>query len=265
MFREVKLSLKLMLNYMKFNLSSAMEYRTSFIIQTMAMAINNSAFIFFWWILFENLNSIGGYAFVDVMRIWALSSTSFGIANILFGNSRNLTSLILKGDLDTYLLQPKDVLINLIASKSNISAWGDAIYGLLLISLVEKFSLTSIGLFLLLSLTGGLFLTSFMITLHSLSFYMGNMESFAALMTEFLITFSTYPEGIFTEKIKWIFYSLAPVAFIAYLPRKILLDVNLALIAVLLFVLFLWIVLAYSIFYKGLKRYESGNLISTKL
>jgi ABC-2 type transport system permease protein len=250
---------------MKFNISSAMEYRMSFIIQTIGMALNNSAFIFFWWILFNTVENIGGYGFEDVMRIWALASTSFGIANIFFGNTRFITQIIMTGELDTYLLQPKDPVINMICGKTSLSSWGDAIYGLLLIMIVERFLLSKIVLFLILSTTGALLLTAVMVTLHSLSFYAGNMEAFAGLMVEFMITFSIYPEGIFGGALKWVLYTIVPVAFLAYIPRAIIMSLNLSLIPLVMIVVILWVIIAYTVFYHGLKRYESGNLIVNRL
>ena len=60
--------------YFKLNLSAAMEYRTSFLIQTFGMILNNLSFAFFWWLLFERFESIGGYGFTDVMLLWAFTS-----------------------------------------------------------------------------------------------------------------------------------------------------------------------------------------------
>ena len=65
MLMEVKKSLKLLGYYFKFNMSSAMEYRANFLLQSFGMILNNAAFIFFWWILFSNVPSIGGYGFKD--------------------------------------------------------------------------------------------------------------------------------------------------------------------------------------------------------
>jgi ABC-2 type transport system permease protein len=104
-----------------------------------------------------------------------------------------------------------------------------------------------------------------MVTLHSLSFYAGNMEAFAGLMVEFMITFSIYPEGIFAGALKWVLYTIVPVAFLAYIPRTIIMSLNLSLIPLVMIVVILWIMIAYTVFYRGLKRYESGNLIVNRL
>ncbi|MDF2519984.1 MAG: hypothetical protein K0R84_612, partial [Clostridia bacterium] len=131
MLMEVKKSIRLMLYYFKFNMSAVMEYRVSFLVQSFGMMLNNSAFIFFWWILFNNVETIGGYTFRDEMLLWALSSSSFGLCFVAFGNVSQITRMILNGELDTYLLQPKDPLINILCSKTIVSAWGDTLYGII--------------------------------------------------------------------------------------------------------------------------------------
>lgn len=265
MLMEVKKSLKLMFYYFKFNISSAMEYRVSFLIQSIGMIINNSAFIFFWWILFNNVNSIGGYGFKDVMMLWALSSTSFGMCFVVFGNINQITRMILNGELDTYLLQPKDPLINIIYSKTIVSAWGDTLYGIILFFFIKGINIKIFLLFLLFCITGAIMFSSVLITIHSLSFYTGNTEGLAQLVTEFLISFSIYPEGIFKGGIKYILYTIIPAGFMVYIPAKVFNDFNISRIFAVLAAALIWMCIAYMMFYRGLKKYESGNLIINKL
>lgn len=265
MLMEVKKSIKLVFYYFKFNLSSVMEYRISFLIQCFGMMLNNTAFIFFWWILFNNVNKIGGYGFKDVMMLWSLSSTSFGICFVLFGNVNQITRMILNGELDTYLLQPKDPLINILSSKTTVSAWGDTLYGIILFFIMKGFDFKAFSLFLLFCITGALIFSSVLVTIHALSFYTGNTEGLAQLTTEFLISFSIYPEGIFKGGIKYILYTIIPSAFIVYLPASIINKFYFVSIMEVLAVALVWIIIAYTMFYKGLKKYESGNLIISKL
>ena len=265
MLMEVKKSLKLMLYYFKFNISSVMEYRVSFLVQSFGMVLNNAAFIFFWWILFNNVNDIGGYGFKDVMMLWALSSAGFGVCFVVFGNVKEITRMILNGELDTYLLQPKDPLINIICSKTIVSAWGDTLYGVVLFFLVKGFDIKGFLLFLLFTITAGIIFASVLITIHSLSFYAGNLDGLAQLCIEFLISFSIYPEGIFKGGLKYILYTIIPAAFMVYIPARVINQFNLIMLLEVLGVALLWIVIAYAAFYRGLKKYESGNLIINKL
>ncbi|GCD10841.1 ABC transporter permease [Clostridium tagluense] len=265
MLMEAKKSLKLMGYYFKFNISSVMEYRMSFLVQCFGMILNNSAFIFFWWILFENISTIGGYGFKDEMMLWALMSTSFGLCFVVFGNVNQITRMIINGELDSYLLQPKDPLINILCSKTIVSAWGDTLYGVILFFIIKGFHVRSFLLFLLFCITGALILASVLVTFHALSFYSGNTEGLAQLATEFFISFSIYPEGIFSNAVKYILYTVIPVAFVVYIPAKVINEFSLVMLLEVLGVALVWIVIAYTMFYKGLKKYESGNLITNKL
>jgi ABC-2 type transport system permease protein len=265
MLMEVKKSLKLMLYYFKFNISSVMEYRVSFLMQAFGMALNNSAFIFFWWILFNNVPRIGGYGFKEEMMLWAISSTSYGITFVVFGNVNQITRMIMNGELDTYLLQPKDPLVNLVCSKTIMSALGDALYGVIVFFIINGFNLQRFVLFLLFCITGALIISSILTTIHALSFYSGNTEGFAQMVIEFIVSFSIYPEGIFNNALKYILYTVLPVAFIVYVPARVLTDFSLVHFVYILGAALLWIIIAYTVFYRGLKRYESGNLIISKL
>jgi len=251
--------------YFKFNISSVMEYRMSFLIQCFGMILNNSAFIFFWWILFKNVNTIGGYGFKEEMMLWALMSTSFGLCFVVFGNVNQITRMILNGELDSYLLQPKDPLINILCSKTIVSAWGDTLYGVILFFIIRGFDIKALLLFLLFSITDALIFSSVLVTFHALSFYAGSAEGLAQTVTEFFISFSIYPEGIFNNGIKYVLYTVIPVAFIVYIPAKLINQFSIVMLLEVLGVTLLWMVIAYTVFYKGLKKYESGNLIINKL
>lgn len=265
MLMEVRKSLKLMYYYFKFNLSSVMEYRVSFLLQTFGMALNNSAFIFFWWILFNNVPSIGGYGFREEMMLWAISSTSYGINFVIFGNVNQITRMIMNGELDTYLLQPKDPLINLVCSKTIMSALGDTLYGVIVFFIINGFDMKKFLLFLLFCITGALILASILVTVHALSFHVGNAEGFAQMIVEFIVSFSIYPEGIFNNALKYILYTVLPVAFIVYVPARVLTEFSIVYLLGIMGIALLWIIIAYSVFYRGLKKYESGNLIISKL
>lgn len=265
MLMEVSKSLRLIFYYFKFNISAVMEYRISFLIQSFGMILNNASFIFFWWILFNNINIIGGYGFKDVMMLWAITSTSYGLAFVTFGNIPHITSMILKGELDTYLLQPRDPLINIICSKTIISGWGDFLYGIILFFIVRGFDIRGFILFLLFCLTGALMFSAVLVTVHTLSFHIGSAQGIGQLVTEFLITFSIYPEGIFTGITKYILYTAIPVAFMVYIPSEVIGKFDLIRILQVFAMCLLWIILAYIAFYKGLKKYESGNLIINRI
>jgi ABC-2 type transport system permease protein len=135
---NMKKHLRIAACYFRLNLASALEYRMSFYTQAIGMALNNSAFIFFWWIAYEQIGGrIAGYSFRDVLFIWAATSSAFGLSHVLFHNVGRLSDLIITGELDVFLLQPCNILVNLSCARTSLSAYGDLAYGFILIALSQ--------------------------------------------------------------------------------------------------------------------------------
>lgn len=257
--------LKLIGLYFKYNLQSAMEYRASFITQALGMFLNNAFFIFFWWVIFQKVSSIGGYGFREVMLIWALAASTFGAVHIVFGNVRRLPEVIMNGELDTFLLQPKNVYVNVQCSRMDLSAWGDLIFGFVLFFAIFGPDPLRLLLFILFTAAGGLLMGAVLTSAGTLTFFIGNSSTISRMVMEFLLNFSLYPDSIYGREIKLIMYTIIPAGFIVFMPIRLLSSFSWYGLLILLAVDALYISAAYLFFRKGLEKYESGNLISTRL
>jgi ABC-2 type transport system permease protein len=257
--------LRLLAHYLRFNLAAGMEYRASFITQVVGMVLNNASFIVFWLILFRQLGDIRGYGFRDVMFLWALSAAGYGLAGVFLGNAGGLSRTIVLGELDVYLLQPKPVLPSFLASRMSISAWGDILYGLVLYAVTQPITVWQIALFLLFSVLFCLVLSSVRILYHSLTFFLGNAEEFAATVSELVLTFCLYPGSIFEGPSTWVLHSLVPAALVAWIPIGLFQSFSWTRLAVLLGADALVIAASVLVFRLGLRRYESGNRIDARM
>jgi len=245
------------------NLAAAMEYRVNFLVQVFGMILNNCAFIVFWKVLFRRAGNLGGYGFRDVMFLWAITAVAFGISHVVFGNVRNLSVLIKQGDLDVYLLQPKDVLFNAMTSRTIVSAWGDMCFGLVLFGFLRPEASAWMG-FLFFSATGTLVLSATFVLGESLTLFVDGSEGLSQSVAEMILSFSLYPEKVFPEGMRWIFYSILPSGFIVFLPLAFWRAPSVGIAA--------WVTLAaagygfgaWLLFSAGLRRYESGNRISAR-
>jgi ABC-2 type transport system permease protein len=256
---------RLFSHYIRFNLSAGMEYRVSFITQVVGMFLNNSAFIVFWLVLYSNLGDINGYAFGDVMFLWALSASGYGLAGVFLGNAPQLSRTIYTGELDVYLLQPKPVLPNFLLSRMSVSAWGDLIYGVLLFGFTQVFSPQRAMLFALFSILMAIVLVSLRVLYHSATFFLGNAEEFATTASDLVISFMLYPGSIFEGPVTLILHSLIPAALIAYIPVKLMHAFDPVTLLVLLAADGAVVLAAWGAFRLGLRRYESGNRMGTRL
>ena len=256
---------RMVCDYFRTNLASAMEYRVSFLMQSLGMAINDVFFLFFWWMVFQQTGTLGGYGFRDVMSIWALSASTFGLLHILFGNVRRLNHLVQSGELDIFLLQPRDPYIHAHCARMNFSAWGDFIYALLLFVFITGFHPGKWLLFLLFTVAGAVLLGAVLSMADSLVFFWGDSSGLTRLVTEFMLTFSLYPESIFRPGVKWLIYTLLPTAFVVFLPYQVIQSFNLPVLLLVLGVDVFAMLLARRVFAAGLKRYASGNRMGARL
>ncbi|XMB67320.1 ABC-2 family transporter protein [Mycoplasmatota bacterium zrk1] len=261
---EVRKNLRFVFKNIKYNILKVMEYRVSFIFQVFGMILNNGSFIIQWIILYSIKDNFDGYLFEDIMKLWAVAAGSFGINRVLFGNSIWISNLITTGKLDTYLVQPKNVLLNVITSRSSAGAIGDIIYGYIVIAIIKP-DLLYILLYSFLILIGGLIHTAAIIVYQSLAFWIGRADSIAVALEQAMLMPSTYPEGLFNGIIKTILFTAIPVGFVVYMPVRILRLFEFKMVAILLIVALSSALLASLVFYRGLRRYSSSNLMIVRI
>ena len=262
----MKKHLKIFSCYFRLNFASALEYRASFFSQAFGTALSNSSFIFFWWVAFEQIGGrIAGYSFEDVLFIWAVTSSGFGLSTVLFANTSRLTLLIVTGELDTFLLQPCNILLNVLCARTNLSAYGDLLYGFVIMFIFYSSNGVAWLWFFVGILLYGLLLTAITLTAHSLSFYLGDASMIGGMVTEFAINFSVYPEKIYAPVLRAVMYSVIPVGIAVHTPLRLFGDFSLPGILIAFGGAALYCALACLFFYRGLRRYESGNAIVTRL
>jgi ABC-2 type transport system permease protein len=252
--------------YFRLNLAAGAAYRAAFVTQVFGMFLNNSAFIAFWLILFDRIGSdIAGYEFSDVMFLWALAAAGVGMSQVFAGNAAHLSRIIYSGELDVYLLQPKPVVPNLVGSRMIVSGWGDVAYGVVLYLVSQRLTVYGAALFVVFSLLMALVFTAMRVLYHSLTFFLGNAQSFATLASEAVISFMLYPGSIFKGPAVWILHSLVPAALVAYIPARLVKHFDPVFFAALVAADAALVATSLLVFKWGLRRYESGNRMGTRL
>lgn len=258
--------LKIFVCFLKMNLASALEYRASFFMQVFGMVLSNSSFIFFWWLTFSKIGgTVAGYRFEDILFIWAVTSTGFGLGHILFDNVTSLTPLIISGELDTFILQPCNVLMNVLCCRTSLSSYGDFVYGVLIMCLFYIKEPSAWICYIFGSLMCAVVLTAATLFAHTLTFYLGDASLIGQFVTEFLVSFSTYPEKIYGPFVRAFMYSVIPAGVAVHIPLRLFHSFGIKEFVISLGWGIVYCILAGAFFYRGLRKYESGNVISTRL
>ena len=131
--------------------------------------------------------------------------------------------------------------------------------------IIYGFSIKTFLLFTLFSITGGIIITAVAVLWGSLAFWFGKVDMVANTMNGLPTSFATYPDGIFKGIVKILFYTLIPIGFANYLPIHIITDFNIYYLFVVLSITVIFVILAFLIFYKGLKKYSSSNLMNVRV
>ena len=264
MSTAVKNQLRVCLLSVKYNIMREMVNKVTFLTNICFMMLNNASFLVQWAILFRLKEDIGGYGFREIMLLWGLSASSFGLSHILFARVFSLPELIINGKLDAYLVLPKNVLLGVMTSSTRVSAIGDLAYGLLIVCLTG-FHIKRILLFLLFTVTGAVIITAFALLLGSLAFWFVQTEMLGVQMQNVVISFATYPDGIFEGITKFLLYFIIPTGMMIYQPVHMMMDMDFSRLFMVLGYAVLLSAVAVAVFYRGLRKYSSGNLMGARV
>ncbi len=250
--------------YVCLNWKIQLEYRGAFISQVVAMFLNDAIWVAFWTLFFNRFQVINGWGTSDVITLWAISAAGFGIAHAICGNALFLPGIIARGELDVWMLYPRALLPHLVMGKMSATSVGDAIFGYAVYLAFVRPDLPHFLLFTVLTLSVAVLFVGFSVLTGCLSFFVGNAESLSTQWRFAMITFSTYPAGLFKGGAKLLIFTLIPAGFVSHFPiealRKLsLIDAGLAFAGSLAVV-----AVAVSVFYFGLNRYESGNSLAMR-
>ena len=244
----------------KCNLASILEYKKSFIIQTICMMFNDLFFLIFWIVLFNsNDGDINGTTMNDILFLWAIPTIAYGVANFFFGGTNKLGKYILEGGLDSFLIQPKSIIINVMLSNMEFSAFGDLLYGIIVGFIAVEFNIAKFVLGILAST----FYICTQIIIRLLTIFVGDTDNIERVYTNtMLITFASYPEVIYGSIVKFLIYTIIPSAYVSFVPIRFITSFDLKYLLFFLAVIALYICVTIFISKKLLAKYESGNNIS---
>jgi ABC-2 type transport system permease protein len=263
--KRLKGELLFLFELWKTNLASAMEYRANFISQVVGMIVNDGIYFVFWLIFFDRFKVVRGWGMSDMVLLFAIITTGYGLAFVFFGNAMNLADLIAQGRLDYYLALPRDVLLHVLASHSSLSAWGDLTFGILAFLFTGRFTPPEIALWLLASLCSGAVLVSSFAIFGCLSFWLGNASALATQAQNAILTLALYPRDIFEGAIRFLMLTIIPAAFVGAIPLDVVRRMDWAALPGLAAFALGVTLLMRLVFYAGLRRYESGSALNVNV
>lgn len=241
------------------NLRSSLAQRGSFLLRAAMMFFNNLIFFVTWIVLFQKVERLGDWTLNDVCYLFGISALAFGLGYGSLAGYTRIPELVRSGGLDTYLLKPRSVLMQVLASRSEASAWGDVVSGMLLVIWSGYLDLAHAPLFVASALGAAAVFVASGTIYFSIAFWHDHGDDLSFRLWEVTITFSLYPESIFPRFSKIFLYTVFPAAFISFIPSQLVRAPSWE--GGILFVAGVAAIVALSraVFYLGLRHYESGS------
>jgi ABC-2 type transport system permease protein len=234
---------------------SEVSRRASFLVQLVLMVINDAVWVVFWLLVFSHRDSIRGWERDEVLVLYSIIATSFGLGVGLFYGVRRLGDRIRRRDLDPYLVQPQPVVLRVLFERIHPPMLGDVAFGLILFAIAGPGSLAAWGRFALVSVLAATIVVAFILAWESLSFHVSSGREVAGVAFTAMVVLSTYPAAIYAGIVKLIVFTVVPAAFIGSVPADVVLDPTWRQLGLLVVAaLTSWIV-ALAAFQHGLHRY----------
>lgn len=249
-----------------YNIRSNVSNKKSFIIQTIAMFINNFVFLLFWEIIFSNKGgSVNGVVMKDIMYLWSIPTIGYGIVFFCFGGVETLCKDIVDGNMDIYITKPKNSLISQLTSRSVLSAMGDLIFGAVIGFIAVGGNILKYIWLLVLALISSIILLSVIVIVRLFAFWLGDISNACHKYTHsLLITLTIYPEQMFPGFMRLVMYTAIPAMYVAHIPVGLMDNIGAAPIILFISAAIIFPILMVLLYEKGLKKYESGNGVTRR-
>lgn len=204
-------------------------YRSSFALDALgsfAVGVVEFAEVY---IIFSNVDALGGLDFAGVALVFALASLAFSLADLAVGHLDVLPRYLRSGTLDAMLLRPLPVLAQLVTSDVSLRRLGRTSVSLAILAIALPlndidWTADRVALLVIAPVAGAAIYAALFVIAGSVQFWLVEGGEFANAFTYGGNYAAQFPASIFAMPMRVLFTFVVPAAFVAYLPTLVLLD-----------------------------------------
>ena len=228
----MKESLFLYCYYVKNTIKAWFQYKIDAFLRSFAVFLREAANIIIIYLALSSFKDLNGWNADELFFLYSFVFLTYSFLIILFTGLRDFEKLVRKGDLDRFLLRPRGVLFQVLASNSDwFAAIGHGTLGIILfISTAGKIGIDwnfiNILYCLFSVISGVLIQGAIFLFIASLSFYLIKVGNIRNLLYYDLRQFAGYPVSIFHKLIQILMVYVVPFAFVNFFPAQFYLRKN---------------------------------------
>jgi len=204
-------------------------YRTSFAFDVSGQVLLGLVEFAEVYVVFHQVQQLGGFAFGEVMLMFGLATAAFGLADCAVGHVERMHYYVRTGHLDTFLLRPLSALGQVLTSDFSLRRLGRVAtaLGVLLVALAVvdiDWTAARVVLLVVTPMVGAVIFAAVFVSTAAVSFWLVEGTEFANAFTYGGNYLASFPFTVFGTAIRRLFTFVVPAAFVAYLPALALLG-----------------------------------------
>lgn len=252
-------NLRYFLALLRASLKTTATLRAAYFTRALFSIVTHGAYLIVWFFLFHSVPALGGWRLEHVLFAYGLTVVAWGLVAFFAYGLRLLPRMIDTGELDTYLVQPRPVLLNVMAGSGRSSGLGEILFGFVLMFWAADrigLPLWATGLF---AFNATFIFGAMILGIASLGFWLRDFHDTAEMLYYTYNILASRPGPAFDGIIYVATLTIAPIAFMTHLPLEAVIEHKAAAILWTAFGTVATVVVSCAIFRTGLNRYESGN------
>lgn len=220
--------MKLYFKYLSAQLKTNFAYRGSSLMSIFGQMLNTVAAFFGIYLLFLRFGSVGGYPFEVIMLTFGVVAVSFYFAEMMFRGFDEFSNLVRTGQLDTLLLRPRNIVLQILGSKIETMKLGRVVFGLVVLiiaCIIAPVQWTALKVLVLLEmLIAGVFMFFgiYLLTSAVTIFTIRTPEA-VNVLTYGARDLCNYPLDVYKKGVRKFFTFILPYATFNYIPLRYLL------------------------------------------
>jgi ABC-2 type transport system permease protein len=179
------------------------------------------------WIMFHTVDALGGFGLAEIAFLYGATAFGLGIADLAGGQVEHLGRLIRMGRLDTMLLKPLPLIVQVCADEFALRRVARITQALLVLAVASTYvswTPAKVGLTLVMLLSGAVIFLSVFVLFGCVQFWTVDASEVANAFTYGGNTLTQYPLTIYPREVVAGLSYLVPLAFVNWYPALYVLD-----------------------------------------
>ncbi|MFC3807109.1 ABC transporter permease [Terrabacter sp. MAHUQ-38] len=206
-----------------------MQYKTSFVtdvLGTIGVGLAEFAEV---WVIFHNVDVLGGLDFTAALLVFALSNLAFSLADMFVGHLDQLPRFIRAGQIDAFYVRPLPLLTQLMTSDLSLRRIGRLSVAVvaLVVALTTAdiaWSPATVALIVLTVVSGTAIFSALFTAAGGVQFFLVDGAEFTNTFTYGGSYAAQQSQQVFPDPLRIFWTFVVPTAFVAYVPAVAILD-----------------------------------------